>query len=380
MALTWPEGIRSSGIACGIKPGDVLDLGVLVMDEPVAWAGTFTQNAASAPPVLWSRDRLGSSIRCLVVNSGNANAATGAEGAAAVRATSEAAASQVGCEPEEVLIASTGPIGVRLPVEKITSSVAPALTQLGTDPTPFAEAIMTTDTVTKVATASAGDATVVGVAKGAAMLAPNMATMLAFVATDAAVDEPTLQKILDGAVARSFNRISIDACESTNDSVFLFSTGKKEADVAAVAEATESVCRALALAMIRDAEGGSKVLKILVEGASDEASACELARGVAASAIWRSAVHGGDPNWGRVLAALGSVDRSLDLNALEVAIGDVVLFSGGSPAAPASDALEAMQATDVSLRCTVGGGAGSAEFYTCDLSPDYVTLNAEGTT
>ena len=376
----WPEGLRSAGLACGIKSGGAPDLGLLVFEGPVTWAGTFTQNAAAAPSVLWSRARLGTPVRSLVVNSGNANAATGAEGATAVRTSADAVASLLGGPPEEVLVASTGPIGVRLPVDKITDSIAPAMEQLDSDTHPFAEAIMTTDTVTKVEMERAGDAVVVGVAKGAAMLAPNMATMLAFIATDAAVDEPTLQKILDGAVSRSFNRISIDACESTNDSVFLFATGAKSADGAAVAEATESVCRRLALAMIRDAEGGSKVLKIVVEGASDEESACDLARGIASSAIWRAAVHGSDPNWGRVLAALGSVDRSLDLEALEVAIGGVVVFKGGAPAAPASDALEAMQADEVVLRCSVGGGAGTAEFFTCDLSPEYVSLNAEGTT
>ena len=378
--MKWPTGVRSSGLACGIKSAGGLDLGLIAAERPVVWAGTFTRNAAAAAPVVWSRSMLGSKVRAIVVNSGNANACTGPEGEAAVVREAEAVAEHLGCSPAEVLVASTGPIGVPLPVDLITGSIGDAAGRLVDDPTPFARSILTTDTVTKIATAPAGDATVVGVAKGAAMLAPNMATMLAFLATDAEIDQPSLAKVLDAAVSRSFNRISVDSCESTNDSVFALATGEVASDVNLLAEAIELVCRDLALAMVRDAEGGSRVLHIVVDGASDEDAACVLARSIADSALWRAALHGGDPNWGRVLAAMGSVDPDLDLSQVEVEIGGVALFAGGAPTGDVAAAVPAMNEPEVTLRCGVGTGAGVAEFWTCDLSPDYVALNAAGTT
>ena len=379
--MKWPAGARSAGVAAGIKEGGAPDLGVIAFDEPVTWAGTFTQNAAAAAPVLWCRSHLGTQVRALVVNSGNANACTGSAGEAAVVTSAEAASGHLGCEPDQVLVASTGPIGVPLPVELIVGGLGAAVETLDPGVDAFAGSILTTDTTTKIATARAGDAHVVGVAKGAAMLAPNMATMLAFVVTDADVDAGTLQKVLDVAVDRSFNRISVDACESTNDSVFLFATGTTPvSDVDSLLAATTSVCEELALAMVRDAEGGSKLVRIVVEGASDENAACSLGRAVASSALWRAAVHGADPNWGRVASALGSADRTLDLAATSIAIGDVEVFSKGEPVADISAARAAMEEDEIDLRCVVGSGPGAATFLTSDLSPEYVSLNAEGTT
>ena len=381
MAVRWPAGTRSSGVPSGIKGAAAPDLGLLVFDEPASWAGTFTQNAAAAAPVLWCRSRLGTPVRALVVNSGNANACTGSAGEAAVVTEARAASAHLDCEPDQVLVASTGPIGVPLPVDSIVEGLGPAVEALDAGVDAFAGSILTTDTTPKTASARAGEAHVVGVAKGAAMLAPNMATMLAFVVTDADVDHGTLQKVLDVAVDRSFNRISVDACESTNDSVFLFATGKTPlGDVESLVEATTSVCQELALAMVRDAEGGSKLVRIVVEGASDESAACSLGRAVASSALWRAAVHGADPNWGRVVSALGSADRTLDLGATSIAIGDVEVFSKGEPVADISSAHSAMQGDEIELRCIVGSGPGTATFLTSDLSPEYVTLNAEGTT
>lgn len=378
--MRWPNGMRSAGAACGIKAGG-LDLGLLAADEACSWAGTFTQNAAAAAPVVWSRKRLGRPARAVIVNSGNANACTGASGEHAVAAEAAAVAAALGCAEDQVLVASTGPIGVPLPVDLLVDGVGGAVASLTTETQPFAASILTTDTHEKVASSRAGSALVVGVAKGAAMLAPNMATMLAFLATDAAVDPGTLQKTIDVAVERSFNRISVDACESTNDSVFMFATGKAgEQDVEGLAEATTAVCSELALAMVRDAEGGSKLMRISVEGARDESTACALARSVASSALWKAAAFGSDPNWGRIVSALGSFDRSLDLRSMTVSIGDAIVFEGGEPARALGAARREMEADEITVLCRVGGGPGSAEFLTSDLTPDYVTLNAEGTT
>jgi glutamate N-acetyltransferase / amino-acid N-acetyltransferase len=379
VAVKWPTGISSAGAACGIK-SDGSDLGVIVADVPVTWAGTFTKNAAAAAPVLWSRDRLGSKVRALVVNSGNANACTGTQGSEAVRATAAAAASAIGCEPGEVLVASTGPIGVPLPVTKLVDAIPSAVQGASADTGAFAAAILTTDTHPKVAHATAGGATVVGIAKGAAMIAPNMATMLAFLATDARLDDEDLNAHLRSSVSQSFDRISVDACESTNDSVYLLSTGTVNVEADAFAAALDSVCKDLAEQIVRDAEGGTRLIRIQVEGAASEVEAVSLGKAVAASDLWRAAANGSDPNWGRVASALGSVARDLELGSLEISIGPELVFSKGEPCGSLDVAAKAMDEDEFTLRCVVGEGAGSAEVLSADLSTDYVALNAQGTT
>ena len=379
MAVKWPAGIRSSGVASGIKPAGS-DLGVIVADVPVTWTGTFTKNAAAAAPVLWSRDLLGSKVRALVVNSGNANACTGTQGREAVVATAAAAASAIGCEPGEVLVASTGPIGVQLPVAKLVDALPSALEIAGEETAEFSASILTTDTHPKLSHAAVGEATIVGVAKGAAMIAPNMATMLAFLVTDARVDDEDLNSHLRAAVGQSFDRISVDACESTNDSVYLLTTGTADVDPDAFAAALKSVCKDLAEQIVRDAEGGTKVIRIQVEGAASDPDAVSLGKAVAASDLWRAAANGRDPNWGRVASALGSVARYLDMGSLEISIGPELVFSKGEPCGSLDVAAKAMGEDEFTLRCVVGAGAGSAEVLSADLSTDYVALNAEGTT
>jgi glutamate N-acetyltransferase/amino-acid N-acetyltransferase len=377
---TWPSGITGAGVACGIKEDGRLDLGLLVSERPATWAGTFTRNAAAAPSVRWSRARLGGRVRAVVANSGNANACTGAAGEKAVASTAAVVGRDLGCAPDEVLVASTGPIGVPLPVSRLTGAVPNALGSLGPDPEPFARAILTTDTGTKLAQERAGDARVVGVAKGAAMLAPNMATMLAFVATDAAVGHAALQASLRGAVDRSFNRICIDACESTNDSVFCLATGATSTDESVLSEALRRVCASLAQQIARDAEGATRLMRVRVLGAADERSGAELARAVAASALWRAAAHGADPNWGRIAAALGAAERSLELSRLSIAIGEEVLFAKGEPVGSPEQARRHQEGSEVTVTCTVGEGPARVEVLSSDLSPDYVRLNAGGTT
>ena len=377
--MKWPNGFTSAGTPCGIKAGGESDLGVLLADEPVAWSGVFTANAAAAVPVRWSRSLRRNKVRCLVVNSGNANACTGAEGERAVEMTSVAAGEVLGCEASEILLASTGPIGQQLPVERIVRAIPRLFAKTGDDVYTFAESIMTTDTKIKTAHATAGDASMVGVAKGAAMLAPNMATMLAFVATDASVDDVVRDQALATAVDRSFNRLSIDACESTNDSVFLLASGKEAVDPEVFSKALQSVCGDLAEQIARDAEGGTKLVRVFVHGGIDEAACVGLGKAVAASDLWRAAVNGEDPNWGRVVSALGAFDRGLDLDELEVSIGSEKLFSRGQPVGSLASAAAEMKADEFTVSCRVGDGDASAEVLTADLSKDYVALNSEGT-
>ena len=379
MAVTWPGSITSAGVAGGIKPTGDLDVAVLVAPEPIAWTGTFTKNAAAAPCIGWCKERLGSDVRAIVVNSGNANACTGEAGRRAVRAVAEAAAHELGCAPEEVLIASTGPIGVDLPTERVTGALPHAVSALSSSAGSFAGAILTTDTTTKIAKAGAGQATVVGVAKGAAMLAPNMATMLAFLVTDAGVPDAGLRSVLDGAVGLSFDRIRVDACESTNDSVFLLATGEAACSADELAIAVRSVCSDLAEQMVRDAEGASKLVRIQVSGAADDRAAVRAGRAVAASALWKAALFGADPNWGRVVAALGT-DRALEIDSVSVAIGSELVFDHGSPCGSMEAAAKAMGSDELTVSCVIGTGSGTAEILTTDLTPDYVTLNAGGTT
>jgi glutamate N-acetyltransferase / amino-acid N-acetyltransferase len=379
--VRWPQGFGSTGVACGIKPGGEPDLGILAASEPVAWAGVFTTNAAAAAPVRWCRAALGSPVRALLANSGNANACTGESGVRAVGDTAAAAAEALGCSPDEVLVASTGPIGKRLPVDRVTAGIETATCSLTDEVMPFARSILTTDTVTKTTDVEVDGARLVGVAKGAAMIAPNMATMLAFVATDAAVPQPSFQRSLSRSVATTFNLISIDACESTNDSVILLSSGLGPAiDPDRFGLALDDVCGSLAEQIVRDAEGGTRVMRLRVSGAPDDRAAANLALAVAASDLWRSALHGADPNWGRVVAALGRSDRTLNLGSTSIAIGGMALFDRGEPAGDPARATAAMAAPEVVVEVVVGTGAGCAEVLASDLSPDYVKLNAEGTT
>jgi glutamate N-acetyltransferase / amino-acid N-acetyltransferase len=379
-AAHWPPGFSSAGIACGIKSEGALDLGLLVADRPVVWAGTFTRNAAAAPCVHWNRRALGADARAVVVNSGNANACTGKTGLDSVALSAGAVAEIVGCEATQVLVASTGPIGVPLEVDRLIGALPAAARSLTPDAEEFAAAILTTDTATKSAAAEAGDARVVGVAKGAAMIAPNMATLLGFICTDAALGHQELQTMLSRSIGSTFNRICVDACESTNDMVLCLATGQVAIDGSAFARALEEVCGSLAHQIAADAEGATRLVRIIVTGAADDATAAGLGRAVAASALWRAAIHGADPNWGRVVAALGAADRDLDLARLSIAVGGEPLFAAGEPVGSIENAREALGSDDVLVTCEVGGGRGAAQVLSSDLSPEYVTLNAFVTT
>ena len=397
----------SAGVACGLKPAARPDLALVVGDPGTVAAGVFTTNLVVAAPVVWSRARLAASAdaRVVVLNAGNANACTGPAGDAAVLATAQRAAAELGCRPEQVLVCSTGVIGVPLDVAKVAEGVAKAAVSLDrSGGQAAAEAILTTDTVAKQAGVRVpGGATVAGMAKGAAMLAPALAppegahaTMLAVLTTDAVAEPAALRAALASASATTFNRITVDGAQSTNDTVLLLASGASgvrphDDDLAG---AVEAVCGDLAGQMLADAEGGSKVVDVQVGGAGGVAEAVAVARRVADSPLVKAAVYGGDPNWGRVLQAAGTAGVDFDPAAvrLEVAGGPgaagieepagplerITLVRLGVPTG--ADARGAMACREIELRLHLGGRGPWAGVRTSDLTPEYVRLNSEYTT
>jgi glutamate N-acetyltransferase/amino-acid N-acetyltransferase len=407
LGVTAAAGFGAAGVACGLKPSGAPDLALVVGDPGTVAAGVFTTNQVVAAPVVWSRDRLAGSAdaRVVVLNSGNANACTGPAGEAAVLATVERAAAELGCRTGQVLVCSTGVIGVPLDAGRVADGVSKAAAALDRSGGPAAaEAILTTDTVVKQAGVRvAGGATVGGMAKGAAMLAPELAlagvahaTMLAVLTTDAAVEPEVLRAALAEGTATTFNRITVDGAQSTNDTVLLLASGASGArpEPGDLAEAVLAVCADLAGQLLADAEGGTKVVSVQVGGAGPVADALAVARRVADSPLVKTAVYGGDPNWGRVLQAAGTAGVAFDPGAvrLEVAGGPgaagiepaaaglerVVLVERGRPTG--ADAAAAMACREIELRLHLGGPGPLAEIRTSDLTPEYVRLNSEYTT
>jgi glutamate N-acetyltransferase/amino-acid N-acetyltransferase len=390
VSVTAPLGFRAAGVACGIKP-DRLDLALVVADAPCSAAGVFTANLAQAAPVLVSRRHLAAGrCRAIVANAGCANAATGDGGLADAREMATLAAHAVGCADEEVAVASTGVIGVRLPMDKLRAGIPAAHAALSREGgAEAARAIMTTDTRPKevaVAFEVGGVACRVGgMAKGAGMIAPNLATMLAFFTTDAAVAHTLLRTALGAAVGESLNRITVDGDTSTNDCALALASGASGAPriesagpgYEALRVALTEAARSLARMLVRDGEGVTRVAEVRVEGARTTADADRIARTVAESPLVKTALHGGDPNWGRVLAAVGRAGVALDVSKVSLFIGDVHVAEGGAARDYAEqEAAAAMQQDPVRLRIRLGEGDASAWIWTSDLSHGYVDINA----
>ena len=390
--VTAPAGFRAAGVACGIKKTGALDLALVVGDTPAAAAGVFTTNRALAAPVLVSREHLvrsGGLARAVVVNSGCANACTGPEGLAVARSSADFVASIVGCAPEQVLVASTGVIGVQLDLDRLrrgAGEAAKALSMAGH--ADAARAIMTTDRAPKSAAVSvatpAGTFRVGGMAKGAGMIEPHMATMLGFITTDAIVSAPLLQRALREAADVTFNAITIDGDTSTNDTVFLLASGASGVQIdetasAGFAAALREVCGTLARAIVRGGEGATKLVAVSASGAASDADARRAAHTIANSLLVKTAIHGGDPNWGRLLAAAGRAGVDFDVEHATVRIGPVVLFKDGVPFDErAPEAAVYLAGSDLEIDVDLGaGGPHSATVWTCDLSAEYVAINAE---
>ena len=391
-AVTAPTGFRASGVACGIKKNGKPDLALILSDTPAASAAVFTLNKAQAAPVLVSKERLAASggrSRVVVINSGCANACTGPEGVRTAELMADAAAGAAFVDPSEVLVASTGVIGVALDRERVTAGIASAVTTLSSSGgSAAALAIMTTDPFPKEAavevTVPAGTFRVGGIAKGSGMIEPMLATMLAVVTTDAGVEPALLQRALTTVADDTFNAISVDGECSTNDSLFALANGTSgvvitEKDLDVLVEALRRVCEALAIGIVRGGEGATKLVTIDVSGAQSNAEAKKTARAIANSLLVKTAVHGADPNWGRLVAVAGRAGVAFDLERARVQVGDVELFAGGRPYDErAPEASVHLQGTDVLLRVDLGtGGSGRARMWTCDLSADYVKINAE---
>ena len=388
-----PTGFRSAGVHCGIKKAaSALDLTIIAADGEASAAGIFTTNLAKAAPVLLSRrhlERSGGLARGVVVNSGCANACTGDEGMShAARMTSETA-SALGCTPEQVLVASTGVIGVGLNMERVSSGIRAAAAALARGKgSETARAIMTTDPFPKEHAVSVrtprGSFVVGGTAKGSGMIEPNMATMLGFLTTDAHVPPALLHRALVASARDTFNAITVDGECSTNDCLIAFASGTSgvridEDALPALMAGLLDVSRFLAVGIVRGGEGATKLIAVTVRDAFSDDDARLVAKTIANSPLVKTAVHGADPNWGRVVAAAGRSGGRFDVDRLTVHVGDVMLFENGLPhddAAP--EAANHLQGTDVRINVDLGtGGGGAATVWTCDLSAEYVRINGE---
>ena len=389
-AITAPRGFRAAAVAAGIKK-DGLDLALLAADWGCAAAAVFTTNRAQAAPVLVSREHLaGGRAKAVVVNAGCANAATGEQGLADAREMAAVTARELGCRPAEVVVASTGVIGIPLPMDKVRAGVAAACGALSADGgADAARAIMTTDTRPKEAllefSVDGHPARVGAMAKGAGMIAPNMATMLAFFTTDAAVEPRLLHRALGEAVGASLNRITVDGDTSTNDMAVVLASGALPARAImeegrafdAFRAALTEAARRVAEMIVRDGEGATKLAEVRVEGARAESEADRIARTVAESPLVKTALHGGDPNWGRILAAVGRAGVDVDMSRVDIWLGDVWVAQGGRARTYDEGAAHrALLADPIRIRIALGEGRAVGWMWTCDFSRGYVDINA----
>ena len=385
--MKLPKGFLASGVRAGIRKKRP-DLGLIVAEDGANAAAVFTKNRFQAAPVVLSKTALkksGGRVKAVVVNAGCANAVTGTEGTNAAKRVRTRTAELLNCSEAEIFLASTGVIGVVLPDKKVRESLPDAITRLssgGADA--FSHAILTTDVGPKTAQATYAmggkRGRVVGVAKGAGMIHPNMATMLAFVLTDADVAPDALQKCLKIAVDQSFNAISVDGDTSTNDTVLVLASGKLGAtgDLADFQRALNDVCRELAWMIVRDGEGATRVMELEVRGARSDRDARAAAHAVATSPLVKTALHGGDPNWGRILAALGRSGARFSVKRVSLSAGPVTLVTNGEPAAyREKDAAKVFARERVPILLDLGGGNASTVVLASDLGHDYVSLNAD---
>ncbi|MFF7455727.1 bifunctional glutamate N-acetyltransferase/amino-acid acetyltransferase ArgJ [Kitasatospora sp. NPDC008115] len=380
VGVTAAQGFRAAGVTAGIKASGTPDLALVVNDGPsLAAAGVFTSNRVKAAPVLWSEQVLkGGTVSAVVLNSGGANACTGPLGFQDTHATAEKAAGELKLNAAEIAVASTGLIGVRLPMDILLPGVATAAAALSaTGGEQAAIAIKTTDTVHKTAqvTSPAGW-TVGGMAKGAGMLAPGLATMLVVLTTDAEADAAALDAALREATRTTFDRIDSDGCMSTNDTVLLLASGATGTvpEQAEFDEAVRTVCADLARQLIGDAEGASKDIRIDVTGAATEQEAVGVARVIGRNNLLKCAIHGEDPNWGRVLAAIGTTDAAFDPDRLDVAINGVWVCRDGSVGEDRD--LVDMTGREVVITANLNAGEAAATLWTNDLTADYVHENS----
>ena len=388
-----PQGFRYAARAAGIKKSGKPDLALIVADRAVPCAGVFTTNRVVAAPVVLTRERLRSGVcQAILVNSGNANACTGAQGLADAHRCAALVAGALGIAEELVTVSSTGVIGVPLPIDRFVEAVPHLAADLSAGgAAEVARAMMTTDAFPKAAvrriSIAGRECRIVGLAKGAGMIHPNMATMLAFVMTDAALDSALAQCLLRDAVGRTFNRITVDRDTSTNDTVQLMASGAAgtasllpgSPDAAVFSEALEEVLQDLAKMIVRDGEGASKLVRIQVDGAASEADALCVARSIATSALVKTAFFGADANWGRIIAAAGYAGVDIDPDRVSICFDEVPMVTRGlgMGAEQEGKATEVLKKAEFTVTVGLGLGGGSAWYYTSDLGYEYVRINAD---
>ncbi|NDJ85173.1 MAG: bifunctional glutamate N-acetyltransferase/amino-acid acetyltransferase ArgJ [Chloroflexi bacterium] len=388
-------GFRACGVSAGLRKSGRPDLALIVSSRDCAAAGVFTTNQVKAAPVLVDMERLAhdpDTIRAVVTNAANANACTGEEGLHNAERTAKVAAEALGITPEQVLVLSTGVIGVQLPMDRMVNGIPQATGILENNGwLDAATAIMTTDTRPKAASRQLDGYTITGIAKGSGMIAPNMATMLAILTTDAKIPQPLLQQALRDANSVSFNRISVDGDTSTNDSVLLLANGDSGVQVGGgpayrrFLAALTDICTELAHMIVRDGEGATRFVTVKVSGAPDNLSAHQIANTIGTSPLVKTAIYGGDANWGRVIAAAGRAGVPFDPSRLDLWFSagsngqsPLQVVANGTPASYEEEAAAAIFAQrEVTILLSVGDGSGVAEVWTCDFSHDYVSINAD---
>jgi len=386
------NGFKAAAEAAALRKEGRLDVGLIAADEPVAVAGVFTRSAVKAAPVLWSRERTArGKARAILVNSGQANACTGAAGMEAAALSARTVAQELGCEEDEVLLASTGVIGEPLNETAMLRAIPKLKAGLSPDRLPeVARAMMTTDTKPKIVQAhgeiDGHPFRIVGLAKGAGMIAPNMATLLSFLLTDAVISAGPLQSILGPAVEGTLNRITVDGDTSTNDTVLVLASGQagfepltleEPARLKVFEQALADVLADLARMLIADGEGATKLVNIFVTGAVNEDQAKTAAMTVANSPLVKTALFGQDPNWGRIMMALGRSGAEFDPSKVAILFDQVTLVRGGMQVGIEDEAAQVMRQDEFSISVDLGAGSGRAEVLTCDMSHDYVSINAD---
>lgn len=378
--LTLPQGFLSASGTAGIKASGKPDCALIVSDAPLRWALAATTNTLKAACVTRNRAwyESGRPVRAVVINSGNANCATGAQGERNNERFAAAAAAALGVAPDEVLTASTGVIGEPLPVEKL-GRILPVLAAAPTDAAaPLAQAILTTDLVQKTSSVTlTSGARIVGVAKGSGMIHPNMATMLAFVTTDADLPQGVLRTLWQEIVGTSFNQITVDGDTSPNDMAFLLANPRVPVAVREFGWGLTQVAQDLAKRIAKDGEGATKLLDVQVTGAENDAEARRAARAVVLSPLVKSAAHGNDPNWGRILSSVGATGVVLDLDLLTIRVQSIPVYQGAPVRFDAAAASRSMNVQELEITLDLGVGTGLGRAWGCDLSAEYVRINAD---
>ena len=381
MSVTAAGGFVATGLACGVKPSAAPDLALIAAWAPVPAAAVFTTSTTAAPVIEMGRNALADGrLQAVVVISGCANAATGAAGGAAAERVVERAADRLGIDKRNVLLSTTGPIGRLLPVPSIYEGLERAIPALGSTPEDgevAAESILTTDTVTKKAVVTTDGYVIGGMAKGSGMVRPDMATMLAYLTTDAVIHPEVLRSSLQEAVDATFNSLNIDGCQSTNDTVVVMASGASEIepDPDSFTDRVTEVCRSLALQMMRDAEGASRVVTLRIVGASDDSAARDIGKAVADSVRVRTSFYKADPNWGRLVAAAGVSGHEVSPYHISVRYGMTTVAWHGVPIAHSVDGVRKQMTGDFTIEMRVGLGLGKATILTNDMTPDYAVLD-----